>query len=64
MPKRVLWGRNTSVNVQKVVWTLEELGLDYERKDVGGNFRRPRHARIQGAMNPNQPDSRACRTAI
>lgn len=38
MPKPILWGRNTSINVQKVLWTLEELGLDYERKDVGGAF--------------------------
>ena len=38
MHKLILWGRNTSVNVQKAVWALEELGLDYERKDVGGAF--------------------------
>ena len=33
-----LWGRLSSVNVQKVVWCLEELGRDYERFDVGGKF--------------------------
>lgn len=33
-----LWGRKTSVNVQKVLWALEELGLDYERLDAGGAF--------------------------
>ncbi|WP_323764826.1 glutathione S-transferase family protein [Marinovum sp.] len=33
-----LWGRKTSVNVQKVLWMLEELGLDYERRDAGGAF--------------------------
>ncbi|CUH68057.1 Glutathione S-transferase GstB [Thalassovita gelatinovora] len=33
-----LWGRTTSVNVQKVLWTLEELGLDYDRLDAGGAF--------------------------
>lgn len=36
----VVWGRKTSVNVQKVLWTLEELGLDYAREDVGGPFGR------------------------
>lgn len=33
-----LWGRKTSVNVQKVLWTLEELGLAYEQRDAGGAF--------------------------
>lgn len=33
-----LWGRKTSINVQKVLWTLEELGLPYERTDAGGEF--------------------------
>ncbi len=33
-----LWGRNTSSNVTKVTWLLEELGLDYERIDAGGRF--------------------------
>jgi glutathione S-transferase len=33
-----LWGRATSVNVTKVMWLLEELGLSYERRDVGGPF--------------------------
>ncbi|MEL6979782.1 MAG: glutathione S-transferase family protein [Pseudomonadota bacterium] len=33
-----LWGRSTSVNVQKPMWLLAELGLAYERKDVGGPF--------------------------
>ncbi len=33
---RRLWGRLTSVNVQKVVWCLEELGLPYERLEAGG----------------------------
>lgn len=33
-----LWGRLNSVNVQKVVWCLEELGLPYERIDAGGSF--------------------------
>ena len=33
-----IWGRLSSVNVQKVVWCADELGLRYERLDVGGNF--------------------------
>lgn len=33
-----LWGRNNSSNVQKVIWTLEELGLPYTRVDIGGPF--------------------------
>jgi glutathione S-transferase len=33
-----LWGRATSSNVMKVIWLLEELGLPYERIDVGGPF--------------------------
>ena len=33
-----IWGRVTSVNVQKVVWCAEEIGLAYERADVGGKF--------------------------
>jgi glutathione S-transferase len=33
-----LWGRLSSVNVQKAAWALEELGLAYERIDAGGAF--------------------------
>jgi glutathione S-transferase len=33
-----LWGRNTSSNVAKVIWLLEELGLQYQRVDAGGSF--------------------------
>lgn len=36
--RRILWGRATSSNVMKVIWTLEELKLPYERIDVGGSF--------------------------
>jgi len=48
-----LWGRTTSVNVQKVMWTLGELGVAHERIDAGGAFGRndtPEFA----AMNPNK----------
>ena len=47
-----IWGRLTSVNVQKVVWCADELGLDYERTDAGGIFgivNTPEYL----AMNPN-----------
>ncbi|HZD24657.1 MAG TPA: glutathione S-transferase, partial [Alphaproteobacteria bacterium] len=33
-------GRSNSVNVQKVMWTIGELGLAHERLDVGGQFGR------------------------
>jgi glutathione S-transferase len=33
-----IWGRLSSINVQKVVWTCDELGLEYERTDAGGTF--------------------------
>lgn len=34
-------GRRNSANVQKVMWTLGELDLDYTRHDVGGSFGYP-----------------------
>lgn len=33
-----LLGRRTSVNVQKVLWTLAEQGLEVEQVDLGGPF--------------------------
>jgi len=33
-----LWGRNNSINVQKVIWCLEELGVPYERIEAGGEY--------------------------
>ena len=33
-----VWGRNNSINVQKVMWTVGELGLEHERIDIGGAF--------------------------
>ena len=33
---RRLWGRANSVNVQKVLWGLDEAGLAYERVEAGG----------------------------
>ncbi len=33
-----IWGRRDSSNVQKVLWCCAELGLSYERIDLGGRF--------------------------
>ena len=33
-----IWGRLSSINVQKVVWCANELGLRYERVDAGRSF--------------------------
>ena len=33
-----VWGRPNSINVQIVMWTAAELGLQADRKDVGGAF--------------------------
>jgi glutathione S-transferase len=33
-----IWGRTTSSNVQKVLWTCAELGITYDRVDHGGPF--------------------------
>jgi len=34
----IVWGRTTSINVQKVLWLLSELNLPFERIDLGGQF--------------------------
>jgi glutathione S-transferase len=33
-----LWGRISSINVRKVVWTAQELGLDFQRTDAGAAY--------------------------
>jgi len=33
-----LWGRISSINVRKVVWAAQELGLTMQRTDAGGQF--------------------------
>jgi len=33
-----IWGRRNSLNVQKVMWAVGEIGLPYERRDIGGTF--------------------------
>jgi glutathione S-transferase len=47
-----IWGRNTSVNVQKAMWAIGELGLACERIDVGGSFGKNNEPAYL-AMNPN-----------
>jgi glutathione S-transferase len=47
-----VWGRTTSVNVQKVMWAIGELDLPCERIDVGGPFGRNKEPAYL-AMNPN-----------
>ena len=47
-----IWGRLSSVNVQKVVWCADELGLAYERTDAGGKFGLNDSPEFL-AMNPN-----------
>ena len=46
-----IWGRNTSSNVQKVIWALAELKLP-QRIDVGGAFGKTKDP-LYLAMNPN-----------
>jgi len=36
MRKLQIWGRMSSINVKKAVWTAQELGLDFERHEAGG----------------------------
>lgn len=51
-----LWGRKSSINVQKVLWCLAELGLeegkDFERIDAGLHFGINRTPEFL-ALNPN-----------
>jgi len=45
-------GRNNSSNVQKVLWALGELDLEYTRDDIGGSFGGNRESDYL-VMNPN-----------
>jgi glutathione S-transferase len=47
-----LWGRANSVNVRKVWWALEEMGLPYQRVDAGREFGVVGDPAYR-AMNPN-----------
>ncbi len=48
---RVL-GRTSSINVRKVLWTCEELGIDYAREDWGTGFASTKTPEFL-ALNPN-----------
>jgi glutathione S-transferase len=48
-----IWGRTNSINVQKVMWAVGELGLEHERIDAGGAFGGLDTAEY-GRMNPNR----------
>ena len=45
-------GRRTSGNTQKVLWCCEELGITYEREDVGREFGKNQEPEYL-ALNPN-----------
>ncbi len=47
-----VWGRNTSANVQKVMWAVAEIALPYERIDIAGPFGKNREPAYL-AKNPN-----------
>ena len=47
-----IWGRKTASNVQALMWCVGELGLSYERFDVGHRFGGTDSAEFL-AMNPN-----------
>ncbi|HUO88794.1 MAG TPA: glutathione S-transferase [Rhizomicrobium sp.] len=48
-----IWGRRNSINVQKAMWTVGELGLAHERIDAGGAFGGLDSEEF-GALNPNR----------
>jgi len=45
-------GKSTSVNVRKVLWTCEEVGLRYEQEQYGSGFK-PTDTPEFKALNPN-----------
>ncbi|MDA8451869.1 glutathione S-transferase [Acidovorax sp. NCPPB 3859] len=47
-----LWGRVSSINVRKVLWAAQELGLELQRTDAGGQFGLVREPQFL-ALNPN-----------
>ncbi len=47
-----LLGRRSSINVQKVLWTLLEIGVPYEHEELGGRFGGLETERFL-ALNPN-----------
>ena len=47
-----IWGRNNSINVQKVLWCCGELGLNFERIDAGMQYGVNNTPEYR-ALNPN-----------
>uniref|UniRef100_UPI0028B137AD glutathione S-transferase N-terminal domain-containing protein n=1 Tax=Mixta calida TaxID=665913 RepID=UPI0028B137AD len=47
-----VWGRKTSSNVQAVMWCIGELGLPYQRVDIGHKYGGNQSPEFL-AMNPN-----------
>lgn len=47
-----IYGKSSSINVRKVLWTCAEIGLEFEREDWGSGFR-DTHEAVFVAMNPN-----------
>ncbi|HTJ07961.1 MAG TPA: glutathione S-transferase [Caldimonas sp.] len=47
-----IWGRISSINVRKVVWCAQELGLTFERIDAGRDFGIVQTPEYR-ALNPN-----------
>lgn len=47
-----IWGRRNSINVQKVMWVVQELGLAHERIDAGMQYGLVDEPWFR-AMNPN-----------
>ena len=62
-----IWGRMSSINVRKVVWTVQALGLAHQRTDAGGQFgivQTPEYlARNPNAMVPLLEDGPAAKIA-
>jgi glutathione S-transferase len=52
MSNLIIWGRNNSSNVQKIMWALQEMQIPFERRDAGGAFGLVQEAAYK-AMNPN-----------
>ena len=48
-----IWGRRNSLNVQKVMWLVGELGLEHEHVPAGGPFGLT-SSDAYGALNPNR----------
>jgi|SRR5579872_4780556 len=48
-----VWGRRNSLNVQKVMWLVGELGLEHARVEAGGPFG-GLATDAYGALNPNR----------